>query len=309
VQIAILEPKDFSKKALKYLSNVGTVEQYNNENLDEFLFNKEVLFIRLAYLIDKDFLNKLNKIKYICTPTTGLNHIDIEECDKRKIKVISLKGEYDFLTTIRATPEHTFGLTLALIRNYKRALFIDTRSNEWNRDKYKGHELYNNSVGIIGFGRVGKVLDKYFSAFDSQVYFYDKSKSLINSGSATRVNSIEELIGKSNIVILAASYSEENYLFFDCKYINLLKNKFFVNISRGELIDENYLLKKIKNNFFKGIAIDVIQNEQLINNNLNLFLELPKDINFIITPHIAGATYNSMHATEGFIVKKLINKL
>ena len=308
MQIAILEPKDFSKKALKYLSNVGTVEQYNNENLDEFLFNKEVLFIRLAYLIDKDFLNKLNKIKYICTPTTGLNHIDIEECDKRKIKVISLKGEYDFLTTIRATPEHTFGLTLALIRNYKRALFIDARSNEWNRDKYKGHELYNNSVGIIGFGRVGKVLDKYFSAFDSQVYFYDKSKSLINSGSATRVNSIEELIGKSNIVILAASYSEENYLFFDCKYINLLKNKFFVNISRGELIDENYLLKKIKNNFFKGIAIDVIQNEQLINNNLNLFLELPKDINFIITPHIAGATYNSMHATEGFIVKKLINK-
>ena len=129
MQIAILEPKDFSQMALKNLSNMGVVEQYNNENLDKFLFNKEVLFIRLAHLIDKDFLNKLSKIKYICTPTTGLNHIDIEECDKRKIKVISLKGEYDFLTTIRATPEHTFGLTLALIRNYKRALFIDTRSN------------------------------------------------------------------------------------------------------------------------------------------------------------------------------------
>ena len=303
MRIGILEPKDFSKKALDKLSSIGNVELFKNKDLNSFLEDKEIVFIRLEYFIDKVFLYKAKKLKYICTPTTGLNHIDLEECKERDIKIISLKGEYDFLSTIRATPEHTFGLVLSLLRNYKTA-FLSHNNSEWNREKYKGFELYENSVGIIGFGRVGKILAKYFEAFNTKVYFYDIDDSMQEINNAIKITSINELIEKSNIIILSASYSEDNHQFFDKKYIDLLENKYFINTARGELVDEDYLIQKIEKDFFKGLAIDVIQNEQS-ENNLDKLLKLAENRNCIITPHIAGATYGSMYRTEEFIVKKL----
>ena len=87
-----------------------------------------------------------------------------------------------------------------------------------------------------------------------------------------------------------------------------MEGKFFVNTARGELIDEEYLLKKINDGIFKGIALDVISNETS-QNNLNEFLELSEKNNLIVTPHIAGATYESMWKTEGFIYKKLYEEI
>ena len=303
MQIGILESKNFSQNVLEQLSIIGNVKSFKYDDLNTFIFDKEILFIRLKYFIDKKFLDNAKNLKYICTPTTGLNHIDLEECKKKKIKIISLKGEYNFLSTIRATPEHTFGLTLSLLRNYKTA-FLSKQNRQWDREKYKGFELYENSLGIIGFGRVGKLLATYFKAFGVKVYFYDTDDSIQEINNATKVKSIEELIRLSNIVILSASYSEDNYHFFDKKYIDLLQNKYFINTARGELVDENYLIDKIKEDFFKGLAIDVIENEQE-NNLLSDFLEFAEYKNIIITPHIAGATYNSMYRTEEFILKKL----
>lgn len=117
MQIGILEPSDFSSIAIEKLDNVGQVTNFSGENLNIFLRDKDVLFIRLGYVISKDFMSMAKNLKYLCTPTTGLNHIDLQECKARDIEVISLKGEIDFLSTIRATPEHTFGLTLSLLRN------------------------------------------------------------------------------------------------------------------------------------------------------------------------------------------------
>uniref|UniRef100_UPI00404746E8 NAD(P)-dependent oxidoreductase n=1 Tax=Aliarcobacter sp. TaxID=2321116 RepID=UPI00404746E8 len=303
MQIGILEPKDFSKKAVEMLSSIGEVSLFDGKDLDVFMAKKEVLFIRLAHLIGNDFLEKAKNLKYICTPTTGLNHIDLEECKKRQIEIVSLKGEYEFLSTIRATPEHTFGLVLSLLRNYKEA-FLSVNNTEWNREKYKGFELYENNIGIIGFGRVGKILAKYFEAFGAKVYFYDIDDSIQEIHGAIKLSNIEEVVNQSNIVILSASYTESNHQFFDKKYIDLLENKYFINTARGELIDEEYLITKLKESFFKGVAMDVIQNEQS-NNNLDKLLKLTKSNNLIVTPHIAGATYSSMYRTEEFIVDKL----
>ena len=136
-------------------------------------------------------------------------------------------------------------------------------------------------------------------------FFFDKDNSVKGAFGAIKKNSIKDVINNSNIIILSASFSKSNKSFFDKKYIDLLNNKFFINSSRGELIDEDYLISKIKKNFFKGIAIDTISNEQS-NNNLKSLLKLSNKHNLIITPHISGTTYNSIHKTEEFIVKKLI---
>jgi len=303
MRIGILETKDFSKKAVDMLNSIGEVTLFDGEDLDKYIADKEILFIRLANFIGNDFLQKAKNLKYICTPTTGLNHIDLEECEKKQIEIVSLKSEYNFLSTIRATPEHTIGLVLSLLRNYKEA-FLSDNNPHWDREKYKGFELYENSVGIVGFGRVGKILAKYFKAFGAKIYFNDIDDSIQEIHGAIKLSTHEDVINKSNIVILSASYTESNHQFFDKKKIGLLENKYFINTARGELVDEEYLITKIDQNFFKGIAIDVIQNEQS-NNNLDKLLKLVEANNLIVTPHIAGATYSSMHRTEEFIVNKL----
>lgn len=301
MRIGILEYMDFSSAAIKNLSRLGSVEFLKNENIEFFLENKDVIFIRLGFLIDKKFLDMCFNLKYICTPTTGLNHLDLDEVKNRNIQIISLKNEANFLATIRATPEHTFGLILSLLRNYKKAF---NNSLLWQRDNFKGYELFQKNVGIIGFGRVGNILAKYLNAFDCNTYFYDiKAKEELYG--TKRLSSIELMINKSDIILMCASYSDKNREFFNKYYINLLKNKFFINTARGELIDENYLLEKIEEGYFKGVALDVISNENS-NNNLETMLTLSKKRNFIITPHIAGATFESMSKTEEFITKKLL---
>ena len=307
MQIGILEPQDFSEATRASLKELGNVSLFEDNKLSEFIADKDILFIRLSHLIDKKFLIQAKKLKYICSPTTGLNHIDLEECERVNIKVISLKDENNFLFNIRATPEHTFGLALSLLRNYKKA-FLNQQNNRWNKELYIGFELYENSVGIIGFGRVGKILAKYFEAFGAKVFFFDKDDAVKEVNSAVKMSCIEDVINNSNIIILSASYLESNKFFFDQKYIDLLKNKYFINTSRGELVDEDYLISKIEQGFFKGAAIDTISNEQS-NNNLEVLLKLSIKHNLIITPHISGTTYNSIHRTEEFIFRKLIKKL
>lgn len=303
MQIGIVEPQDFSLRALTLLSELGNISKFESGKIEDFLVDKEIIFVRLNYYFDTHILSNANKLKYICSPTTGLNHLDLDYLKKNKIKVISLKGEFDFLSDIRATSEHTFGLILSLLRNYKNAISIS--KEKFNRELYKGDEIFNNSIGIIGFGRLGKLLAKYIEAFNGNTFFYDTDSSIKEIYGAKRLDSVEELISNCNVILLCASYELTSNKFFNKAYIDLLKDKFFVNTSRGELIDEKYLLKKVKENFFKGIAIDVLRDESKDKNNLDEFLSVDKSINFIITPHIAGATFTSMKRTEEFIAKKL----
>ena len=92
MQIGVLEPQGFSRKAISELKRIGRVVLFSSGSLNEFIADKNILFIRLSFLIDKNFLKNARNLKCICTPTTGLNHIDLNECEKRQIKIISLKG-------------------------------------------------------------------------------------------------------------------------------------------------------------------------------------------------------------------------
>lgn len=305
MKIGILEPSDFSSIAIEKLDNIGQVTNFSGSDLNTFLSDKDILFIRLGYAISKDFISMAKNLKYLCTPTTGLNHIDLKECKARNIEVISLKGETDFLSTIRATPEHTIGLTISLLRNYKHC-FLSDNNESWNRDNCKGFELYKNTIGIVGFGRVGKLLSKYFQAFGSSVFFYDTNDLIKEKNNAVRITTLAQLIDMSNIVILSASYSKSNHEFFSKNYIDSLKGKYFINTARGELVDELYLIDKISVGHFKGVALDVLQNEQTQSNKEKL-ISASLNENCIITPHISGATYSSMHKTEEFIALKICN--
>ena len=267
MKIGILEPENFSELAIMELSMLGTVDLFDGGDVNSFLEDKEVLFVRLNYFLDQQFLNSAKQLKYICSPTTGVNHLDMNYLEERKVNVLLLKGETDFLKTIRATPEHTFGLAISLLRNYKNA-FLSIANSAWDRDKHKGFELYESKCGIIGMGRVGEILATYLKAFGSQVFHYDINE-IAKSEYSEKLQSSIELINECKIIFLCASYLEESPIVLGTEELNRMKDKFFINTARGELLDEEVLLDLIRNNHFKGIAIDVIQDESKESNRLH----------------------------------------
>lgn len=306
MQIGILEPKNFSPTAISMVSKFGNVITYEGRNLKKFLVSLDILFVRLSFQIDKSFLDNCLNLKYICSPTTGHNHLDKQYITKKNIRLITLRGEKDFLCTVKATPEHTFGLILATLRKYGNAL-ADIREGVWDRDKCRGEELYDNKLGIIGLGRVGFQVAKYGEAFGANIIFYDK-KNVKHKSGWTRSNSLLDLIKKSRIVVLCADYENNQIPIIQKEEIYNLKGKYFINTSRGELVDEKTLLQSAKNGNFKGVGLDVISNENS-KNYFKTWQNLIKNHNVILTPHIGGVTKESLEKTEIFIATKLIAKL
>lgn len=307
MKIGILEPSDFSKKAIKKLNKLGNVSLFDGKQIDQFVKDKDVLFVRLNLDINKSLLSKAKKLKYICSPTTGLNHIDVNYCDKHGIAIISLKGETAFLRTIRATPEHTLGLLISLSRNYKSA-FLNTKNTIWNREPYKGFEIYNSKVGIIGMGRVGSILTQYLKAMGAQVGYYDIN-SKVKLDDAKAYKSKSALIKWADTIVLSANYDSNQGQIIGSKELELMQGKTFVNTARAELTDENLLVNLASKGHFKALAIDVIKEEQSSQKNLQTILKATQKYNIIVTPHIGGATYTSMERTEEFITKKLVSKV
>lgn len=305
MKIGILEPSDFSEIALNRLRQAGKVELFDGKDLSKFLIDKTVLFVRLNIHINADLLSGAKKLKYICSPTTGLNHIDTEYCQKNGISIISLKGETKFLSTIRATPEHTLGLILALRRNYSKA-FLSVNNSQWNREPHKGFEIYQSKIGIIGYGRVGKILSKFLVAMGAIVSVYD-IKAIKTPQSIKVFNSVQKLIKWADTIVLCANYDPNTGIILGEKQFMEMEGKYFINTARAELTDEKVLVKLALNNHFKGLGVDVITEEQSSQKNLQTLLNAAIKFNIIVTPHIGGATFTSMCRTEEFITDKLLS--
>lgn len=301
MQIGLLEPDGFSPKARARLASLGPVEAYDGGELPPFLADKEALFIRLGNRIDAGFLMQAPKLSVLCSPTTGLTHIDLDALASRRIRLLSLKGETAFLDRIRATPEHALGLAIALLRHYRSA-FLDETNAHWDRDRCRGEELHNTRVGLIGFGRVGRRVATYLVALGAEVEWFDPAVDGVEIG--TGHGSVENLIAASRVIILAASYQPGAPFILDRTRIAGLSGKYFINISRGELVDEEALLDAIEGGRLAGCAVDVISNE-LGASRRDRWLAATRNRNVIVTPHVGGATFTSMQATEEFLAEKL----
>ncbi len=280
----------------------------NSDNeLKEALKNCDIFWFRLNHKLTEEVLLEAN-CKYILCAVTGLDHIDLRACAKKKIEVISLFEESDFLKEVRATAEHTIGLTLSLIRKTKNA-FKHVEEGNWNRYLFQGTELYKKKIGILGLGRLGKIVADYFAVFGTQVFYYDilkQGKEFENK--YTSVNSIEELLKNVDILSIHLPYNKDTHFILNKNLSLLKKGSLVVNTSRGGVLNEEALLNLIKKNHITGYATDVLFNEPEIKNN-QLLKYAQKNDNILITPHIAGNTFESIEKTETFVLKKFINTL
>lgn len=304
LKVLIAETNEFSKEAIVALEKFTQVDlkDIESHNLAQALNNYDVFWFRLGFRLTTALILQSTQCKYIICPVTGLDHIDLEACRQKGIIVISLKGETEFLKKVRATAELTLGLSLALLRNIPQAV-DHTRAIEWNRVPFKGHEIFEKNIGILGFGRLGQITASYFDAMGATIYLYDIKP--IHSEKYIVVKSMVELFQSCDLVSVHVNLTPENkHLIGRAQFNEMKKGSYFVNTSRGQLVKSLDLIKAIEDGQLAGAAVDVIENEfDFIKDPLLNFASNNQKL--MITPHIGGNTYESFSKTELYMVEKL----
>ncbi len=295
----------------------GTIKVINqNRNLIPLEFNVansevEVIICRLGSILSNHYLKNFQNLKYIATITTGVDHIDHQYCQKKNIKIVSLRGHNKFLKSIRSTPELTWGLIIMLYRHLYEAVDFVKKGSGWRNNNFFGNELNGKIIGIVGYGRIGRQLAKYAVAFGMRVLVNDV-KEIITDGKKIKNSSKKEICTKADVIVIAANANNESKAIInksDIKAMN--KNTVVINASRGSLLDEYALLQALKNSKIKGAALDVLAGEikpsELMKCDLLNYAK--KNNNLIITPHLGGSTFEAMDLTAKYLINELIKTI
>jgi D-3-phosphoglycerate dehydrogenase len=305
-RILIVEPDRYPDRAKQILQEAGELVFHDGSDLKRALPAIHAVVIRLRYLWNKDLLDVAPDLKAIATATTGLDHIDLELAQARRIAVLSLKGETDFLKTITATAEHTWGLLLALLRHIPQA-HQSVISRNWDRDQFFGRELQGRTLGIVGLGRIGRMVARYGLAFGMEVIATDHSEKEWIDG-VEKAASLADLLPRVDILSIHVPLTNENEKLIGPKEFAALKpGAVLLNTSRGAVLDEQALLANLKNGHLAGAALDVIEDEYKTKSELrdNLIDYAATHSNLLLTPHIGGATHDSLERVEIFMAEKL----
>ncbi|WP_292009441.1 2-hydroxyacid dehydrogenase [Chryseobacterium sp.] len=266
--------------------------------------NYEGLIIRSRIPLDKNFLEKAKNLKFIARVGAGMENIDIPVAEKLGIQLInSPEGNRD------SVAEHVLGMLLIIMNR----LFIasqEVKNGIWKREENRGDELLGKTVGLIGYGNMGKATARRLSGFGCKVIFYDILPGLSDKY-ATQV-SLEELQSEAQVLSLHIPLTEATHYLIDEEFISRMEQDFyFINTARGKNLKTKALVSALKSGKVKGACLDVLEYEKssfenIENENEDLKYLLESD-QVIITPHIAGWTHQSKEKLAQFIVDKIFS--
>lgn len=257
----------------------------------------------------QELLSKFQDLKCITTASTGTIHIDKDYCSKSGVKIISITKSYDVLEQISSTAEMAFLLTMAALRNYdasRRA--VDAM--HWDYSNFIGRQMNCLTVGVVGFGRLGKIYARYCRAFGANVLCCDpyKKEEVLRDGYET--GNIDELFEVCDVVSLHVHATESNLALVNSAFLEDISRPFvLVNTSRGEIVDEEALLRVIEKNVYFKYATDVIENEHLGLTESRLRKSDRYGSQIFITPHCGGMTSDARFIAYNHAIDLLLQYL
>lgn len=288
---------------LTYKPNVSKNQLKNLNQFDYIFTNPNMSKIKF----DEKFLVNCKKLKGICTASTGTNHIDLEYLKNNRIRLIYLRNKKRVINQISSTAEHAFALMMSAVRNINTSA-MSVKKKQWEYLPYVGRQMNFLTVGVIGYGRLGKIFIRLLKGFDPKILIYEKKFKIkdYNKKYQTRLN---EVLKRSDIIALHIHADKENINFIDSKKLKMVKkNLIIINTSRGEVVNEDDLINFLKKNKSAKYSTDVVKNE--INGKwkskiLKEFLKGNKSI--LVTPHIGGMTEDAQilayHAAADDLIK------
>ena len=256
------------------------------------------------FILDEEVLNG-SQLKVINTCSTGLNHIDLDYCKENNIDVWSLKEDYELINDIPTTSELAFGLMLSLMRNIPSG-FDDVKSGYWDYEQHVGHQIKGKTIGVIGYGRLGKIMCRLFEGWGVKLLVTDPYERINERITTARGVPLSELLERSDVVFLHTHVTDETRGMVDDKFLSEMKQgSYLVNTARGELVDEGSIIKSIEQGHLKGYGTDVIKDEfgNIHNSKLIEFSMNPTN-NVIITPHVGGMTWEGQTKAYKWAINK-----
>jgi D-lactate dehydrogenase len=301
MKIAFFEIQDWEievlKKALKGHQLSFYKEELTMSNLAKAV-DSEAISVFIYSKMNKEILTKLPKLKFITTRSMGFDHINLDECRKRGIKVATAPHYGD-----NSVAEHTMGLILSISRNIHKAYFRTINKN-YSIEGLKGFDLKGRTLGVVGVGRIGSHVVKMAAAFEMNVLAFDHhpQKELEK---CCKYVSFDYLLKHSDIITLHVPYCPENHHLIGKKeFAKMKQGVILINTSRGPVIDTKAMLQALKANRLAGVGIDVLEGEELIKEEKELLHDVKKlnleklrqlaldhellhDERVVFTPHIA----------------------
>lgn len=310
----LLAEKIFSLKAKKILSQKGRVLDFISRRA--FLRNlpkADVLVNALEVKLDRNILEKADRLRLIGSRTTQLRYINLGVCKERGIKVINIKANSAVLRMTPSTAEETMALIFALLRRIPWA-FDSIKKGRWERKKYEGRELFGKTIGLIGFGRLGRMVAKYGRAFGAGIVAYDPYVGKRAMGLfGVKKMSLISLLRKSDVISLHSIYNDSTFGLLKQEHFKRMRpDAIFINTARGEITDEAALLMALKKGWIAGAAIDTLAGETPNGSHLkgNVLVEYArKNKNLIIVPHLGGATKEATERTQIYISELVVKEL
>ena len=302
---------------LKMLTEAGFSNEENYKSskveVEEIISNYEGIVIRSRFDIDKQFLDAAKNLKFIARVGAGLESIDTEYAQKLGIKLIAApEGNRN------AVSEHALGMLLSLFNNLNKA-DREVKNGLWNREANRGIELEGKTVGIIGYGNMGKAFAKKLRGFECEVICFDIQEN-VGDENAKQV-SLSELQQKTDVLSLHTPWTPLTDKMVNSEFINsFLKPFWFINTARGKSVVTADLVSALKSGKVLGAGLDVLEFEKgsfetlfhsgverSRNDSLpNSLKELFAMGNVILSPHIAGWTVESKEKLATVIAEKII---
>lgn len=276
----------------------------SKQEIEAEIENYHGIVIRSRFKIDKTFLDKATNLQFIARVGAGLESID---CDYATAKGIHLIAAPE--GNANAVGEHAIGMLLSLFNNLNKAN-NEVKSGQWKREANRGHELEGKTIGIIGYGNMGKSFAKKLRGFDVTVLCYDILQDM-EDANATQV-SLSELQEKSDVLSLHTPWTPETDKMVNADFINKFKKPFwFINTARGNSVVTKDLVEALQSGKILGAGLDVLEYEKLSFETLFedekpvAFEYLLQAKNVLLTPHIAGWTFESHQKLAQTIVDKI----
>jgi len=282
------------------LSNNIEVDVKTNLSIQDLLLNipsYDGLIVRSATKVTKEIIEKADKLKIIGRAGAGVDNIDLLASKENNIIVMNTPGG-----NTNATAEHTLALLLSLSRKIPKAN-ITTHKGAWAKKELKGNEIKGKTIGIIGFGNVGKRFAEMCSALELKILIYSKSFEKVKQDYPKFISAdLNKILVEADIISFHCKPTSDGSPIITAKEINIMKNNaLIINTARGNLVSETDLFDALKNNKIKGAALDVFETEPAKDNTL-FGLD-----NIILTPHIAASTSEAQIIVAEMIANQFVD--
>lgn len=272
--------------------------------LADLLPDFDAYFATLHARLTADIIRQSPRLKVVATPSTGLDHLDLEAMAACGVALLSLREDTEFLDSITATAEMAWGLLLAVARKLPWS-FAAAQRGEWARDRFRGVQLSGQTLGVLGYGRLGRMVAQYGQAFRMRVLACDVR--VVAPAPGVRVVDFDTLLGESDVLSVHIHLTEANRGLLDAgAFARMKPGAILLNTSRGAIIDEEALLAALESGQLGGAGLDVIEGEwreDLAEHPLIRYAATHE--NLVISPHTGGVTLESQRMAIAHMIGKL----